>query len=347
MNKYTNILKSLLNDFSYQRFTSLLKEIDCEIINNNIHNFDSEFMYYFKQIIGMVNDQYLVDDKPGTLGHMLIENSLLNKERLSPTLVMCFFLEQKKMLGLDDCCNTINFANLNGGNYNMKITQYHETGKTDLSINWKHFADLKKNTDEYNYEMMWTILHELTHVYQSTRTEDTENAFDKIVYYDYQKSSTLINNGGVNSNMFFHQALLSEFMADEQAHVFMLHLAQKHPEYFNPELIQQKLMTYQNRKSGVYGDYGADPRKAFSTLIFEIKKTFENYSNTHPMRIMLAQIEELEQKSLQLITELQMQGISEKGYDCYYNIYLKSLCQFDGENIILNNEMQNKSSKGI
>ena len=63
------------------------------------------------------------------------------------------------------------------------------------------------------------------------------------------------------------------------------------------------------------------------------------------MRIMLTQIEELEQKSLPLIADLQEQGISEKGCDCYYNIYLKSLCRFDGANIVLKNEVKNKFSK--
>ena len=38
-----------------------------------------------------------------------------------------------------------------------------------------------KNVDEYNYDMMFDILHELTHVYQLTRTEQTNNSIDKLV----------------------------------------------------------------------------------------------------------------------------------------------------------------------
>ena len=45
--------------------------------------------------------------------------------------------------------------------------------------------------------------------------------------------------------------------------------------------------------------------------------------------------------------QLQMQGISEKGWDNYYSIYLNSLYQFDGEKIIIANELQNKNAKGI
>ena len=198
--------------------------------------------------------------------------------------------------------------------------------------------------------MMFDALHELTHVYQLTRSEQTDNPFDKLAHYDYQKDSILIRNGGNNGNIFFHQALLSEFMADEQAHVFMLQLAQNHPEYFNEELIQKRQASYKSRKNGTYGDYGANPREAFAGLIADIRKTYKEYPNEPSVAFikpMLEEIEILEQKSQPLIAQLQMQGISEKGWDNYYSIYLNSLYQFDGEKIIIANELQNKNAKGI
>ena len=344
-------IKEMANNFSYHQFIDLIKELDNEIINGNISHLNPEFIHYFKQITSMVNDQYLVNDKPGTLGHMLVENALLNKERLTPTLVMCFMLEQKESIGLDNVCNEMSFSHLNNDNYRMMITDYHNTGRSTFSINLGHYSKKpKENADEYNYDMMFDILHELTHVYQLTRSEQTDNPFDKLAHYDYQKDSILIRNGGNNGNIFFHQALLSEFMADEQAHVFMLQLAQNHPEYFNEKLIQKRQASYQSRKNGTYGDYGANPREAFAGLIADIRKTYEEYPKEPSVAFikpMLQEIENLEQKSKPLIAQLQMQGISEKGWDSYYSIYLKSLYQFDGENLVIANDLQNRTSKGI
>lgn len=343
---YITKIKELAKKFSYYDFISILKELDKEIINGNIHHINSEFVYYFDQIISMVNDKYIVDGEEGTLGHMLIENALLNKERLTPTLAMSFFLEQKTNLGLDDICNEFYFSYLNEKYYRMMITEHHDTGRSDISINWKCYSDPNKNTDEHNYGMMSDILHELTHVYQLSRTEETENTFDKLAYYDYQKDNILIENGANNSHLLFHQALLSEFMADEQAYVFMLQLAQKHPEYFNDDLLEKKKKEYQNRKNENYGNYGANPRAAYAELISDMK-VFNERHLTGPslarVKNIFEEIETLNKKSEPLIAELQEQGISEKGQDSYYNIYLKSLYRFDGQNIILNDNGQ----KGI
>ena len=133
-------IKEMANNFSYHQFIDLIKELDNEIVNGNISYLNPEFIHYFKQITSMVNDQYLVDDKPGTLGHMLVENALLNKERLTPTLVMCFILEQKENIGLDNVCNEMNFSHLNNDNYRMMITDYHNTGRSTFSINLGHYS---------------------------------------------------------------------------------------------------------------------------------------------------------------------------------------------------------------
>lgn len=345
MEIYVARIKELMKDFSYYDFISLLKELDKGIINGDIHHINPEFVYYFSQIISMVNDKYIVDGKEGTLGHMLIENALLNKEKLTPTLAMCFFLEQKANLGLDDICNEFKFTSLQRGT-RMMITHYHDTDHADITINWESYTDPKKSADEHNYGMMFDILHELTHVYQLSRTEEAENPFDKLAYYDYQKDNFLIMNGGNNEHSLFHQALLSEFMADEQAHVFMLQLAQTHPEYFNDNLIEEKKKEYQFRKTDTSYNYGNNPREAYAELISDMKKINERYLNGPSLgrvKKVFERIEEFNEKSEPLITELQKQGISEKGQDSYYNIYLKSLYRFDGQNIVLNDAGQ----KGI
>lgn len=341
MERYITRLKELLKQFSFSEFKSLLNELDTEILKGNISHFSEEFLYYFEQIMAFVNDQYVVDGKHQTLGNMLMTDALVHKERLTPTLIMSFFLEQKRNLNLGNFCNEMDI-NHYGNSYRMMIADKHDNDTCSLEINWGFYKAFADDPDKFNFEMMHDILHELTHVYQLTRTEQTDNLFDQLTYYDYQKDSILINSGGDMSNSFFHQALLSEFMADEQAIVYMLSLAKKHPEYFNEDFIQKKREEYQMEKNTPGFDFGSNPRKAFASLLSDIKRMVENYPNTHPMKAALSQIEEIEKKSQPLIAALELQGISEKATDSYFNIYLKSLYQFDGQNIILTGEEEEK-----
>ncbi len=272
---YVARIKELMKNFSYYDFISLLKELDKEIINGDIYHINPEFVYYFGQIISMVNDKYIVDGKNGTLEHMLIKNAFLNKEKLTSTLAMCFFLEQKANLGLDSICNEFKFTSLQRGTHIM-ITHYHDTNHADITINWESYTDPKKS-------------------------------------------------------------------ADEQAHVFMLQLAQTHPEYFNDDLIEEKKKEYQFRKTDASYNYGNNPRETYAKLISDMKKINERYLNEPSLgrvKKVFERIEEFNEKSEPLITELQKQGISEKGQDSYYNIYLKSLYRFDGQNIVLNDAGQ-------
>lgn len=341
MDNYIARLKELLNQFSFSEFKTLLNELDTEIIQGNIISFNKEFIYYFEQIMGFVNDQYIVDGKNQTLGNMLMTNALINKAKLTPTLIMSFFLEQKRNLNLENICNRISINHYNSY-YRMMITNEHDNENCSLGINWEYYKKFKDNPDEFNFAIMQDILHELTHVYQLSRTEQMDNLFDKLTYYDFQKDTILINNGGAITNPLFHQALLSEFMADEQAMVYMLTLSKNHPEYFNEDLIQKKEEAYKSRKNSSDFDYGSNPRKAFSSLISDIERAYGNNTNTHPIRVMLNQISEIEKKSQPIKAALELQGISEKATDSYFNIYLKSLYQFDGQNIVLNGETQEK-----
>ena len=350
MEQYILQLKKLTSSFSYHEFISLLKQIDSEIVNGKIKYLNSEFIYYINQIFSMVNDNYLVDGKPGTLGHMLIENALLEKKKITPTLAMAFFLEQKNNIGCDDVFNNISF-------YERKnCTMFIYDEKNVFNINWKIQDIFGEDIDRYNYEIMMIILHEVTHVYQSTRKEDTESIFDRLFFYDYQQLKNLQNGMDYSSSLLMHNSFLSEFMADENAYVFMLYLAQQHPEYFNENLIQEKLSDYQARKNGGYGIYGANPRQAETKLIQETKEVLEDVKENYEQAVrdmgidhvawiintdekILTKAQEIDMKRQPLIEQLQMQGISEKGNDSYYNIFLQTLYHFNGQSIILNNEI--------
>ena len=287
---------------------------------------------------------------------MLIENALLEKKKITPTLAICFFLEHKSELGLDDTCNYITFYP------EENCPMYINDEKGQFNINLKIQDRFGEDVDRYNYEIMQIILHEVTHIYQYTRTEETENIFDKLVFYDYQQLKNLQQGMDYSSSLLMHNSYMSEFMADEEALVFMLKLADRHPEYFNEELIQSKLNEYRARKSGGHGIYGDNPRLAEVNLINESKDMIDELKNDYDNYVramgvehvtwlintnekMFAKAEEINKKRIPLIEQLQMQGISEKGYDSYYNIYLKSLYKFDGQNIILNGETQEKSFK--
>lgn len=350
MEQYLAKLKDLKEHFSYSEFISFMEQLDFEIINGNINFLSEEFIYYFNQIISMVNDNYLIDNNEfGTLGHMLLENALIEKKKITPTLSMCFYLEQKQKLGLDNIFNNVSFYEKK--NSDMFIDDENQT----FNINFKLLNNMSNDVDKYNYYTMTSILHEITHIYQVTRSENTENVFDKLALYDYQQLKNLQQGMDYGSSRTLHDAYISEFMADEQALVFMLNLSQQHPEYFNDDLIQTKQIEYQKRKTGGYGNYGFNPRQAETFLIQENKALLEEIKNNYDQAVrdmgsehvswlidtneqMIATFEEIDKKRKPLIEQLKMQGISEQGYDSYYNIYLKSLYQYDGNQIILNDQ---------
>lgn len=350
MDKYINAFKNLTNNFSYYQFIDLLKEFDNEIVIGKNATLTPEVIYYFRQIIFMINDNYIIGHKPGTLGHKLVEDALITKQKLTPSLALCYLLEQMEKLDLTSACDSFVITHQKSRGWRMKVVDYHDHGNRDININWSRYSDPNKNVDEHNYRIMFDILHEVTHVYQSTRAEQTNNPFDMLAYYDYKQASILIDNGGVTTNIYFHQALLSEFMADEQAYVYLAHISRKHPEYFNPDLIQKIQLEYQKRKNGTYGTYGTNPRAAFSALLSDIRKTYEE-NKMEPsiafIKPMLEEIEQLNKNAQPIIKELQAMGISEKSCDHYYNIYLESLYHFDGKNIIFNNAELNQSSQTL
>lgn len=351
MKDYNEQLKKLTDNFSYNEFIRLLNEIDNEILNGNLQSFDQEFINNFQNIISMENDNNTL----GTLGHNLVENALLNKQKLTPTQMMCFFLEEKRKLGLEKICNNISFKE---GYGDMHIN----SGEDLLNINPVNLDKTSSETvDEYNYSIMENLLHEITHIYQGTRPENSESTFDRLVGYDWDQKSILLTLGQASKGI-VHDSLMTEFMADEQARIYMLQIAKNHPEYFNEELIANKKKKYQYERNGEDGGTSSNPRNAFKELVSQLEiynKDIQNSSGitkqfvsmmisnmfeTNDQTIIqeydtiipeiLTKIEELEQKKESLIEELQKYGFSEKAYDLYYNIYLRQLYQFDGEEIV-------------
>lgn len=340
MNEYISVLKELLVNFSYKKFVDLLKEIDKKLANSS-EVFGEEFLFYFNQLINLVNDNYIVDGEPGTLGHKLVEDALLNKEKLTPSLLLCFFLEQKNRIGLEDYCNEVVFGitrHMADVDFRMAVVHLNDIERSYMCINRNNrvYKSLEGDVDKYNYRMLWDILHELTHVYQLSKSKDKGTAFERLARYDYEIGGILNDNNANPANPMFHESLVCEFMANEQARVYLLNIAQKYPKYFNFELIQNERESYFNARNGMFNgkfdEFMYDVRFRFETLISDMKEF--NQGDSKAMEI-LDRIDLLRKEAQPLIEELKRDGISERMEDNYYSIFLESLYHFDGNEIVL------------
>lgn len=326
-------IKEIANNFSYHHFISFLKELDNEIMNGNIKEIGPEFLNYFNQIMGLVNDQYIVDNKLGTLGHMLVENTLVSKQRISPTLMMYFYLEQKNNLGLNNTYNNIKFTD------NKEVDTMGVSIGTPFTL--KLNLDYLKKDDEvdnYNYEIMEGLLHEIIHIYQYSIPKNTENLFDKLTYYDIECYLAIFKYLSDTERNIIYSSILSEFMANEQARTYMLKIAENHPEYFNEELIGQKRIQYiKERKSA--------PRQQFSETLGVLRFMYRD--KMHEIQPFFDSLGHILTESRKIEEQLKIQGFSEDINYNYYNIFSNDFYQFDGKKIIINNDLQNKSTKSI
>lgn len=338
MDEYIAKLENLLNNFSYQELNNLLKELDTDILEGKIHEVDSKFLRLFEQVMN------LADDKNVTFGHTLVENSLVNKKKLTPTLMMYYYLEQKGKIGLESSYNKVLFSRSDG--FKMAAQKGEDIGELiEINLNaYERITDI----DEFNYEIMHDLIHETTHVYQDTRSEFSEDLFERLVYYDKKCMDITTNGilGGTNGgNAIVHESFVSEFMADEQADSYMLRISREHPEYFNSTLIKNRMDYYQNKRAGKGMEFYANPRAMFAETIGYLKDTYRRIigkGSLEAIQPVLDEIEIIKQKSKPIIEQLKSQGISENPSDNYYNIFLDCMYHFDGQEIVIIDETKEK-----
>lgn len=309
-------LKRLNDSFDYQEFLALLKQIDCLILKGEIYDFEEEFFIYFNRLMSCKKDSYVVD---GDLGHYLIENALIKKEKLSPTLMMYFFSQQKEKAYLANYCNHIHF----GSTHQMAIIEDENQRPNYCAINIGYYDKAyEKDPEKYNFMVMHDILHEITHIYQQTRKENSADLLERLDYYDNQIDMLVIRElyGGTSSpNMFAHYSLSIELMAYEQAEVFMDFLVRNHPEYFRGDLTPsdwlEKSDAYSNRRQRLY-DYLNLLKKSGVPYVACIDEV-------------LAKIAIIEEKRRPLMETLQSLGISDASMDgLRYNIFLHSFYSY-------------------
>lgn len=340
MKEYIEELKKLNENFSYHDFINLLNKIDIDFLNKNFTEVNNEFLYYFNNLMNLINDKFMVDGKHITLGNMLIENKLLNKERITPTLLMYLYSDKKRSIGLEEYANKIKINQNNGPS--AGLTQSDSGVPLYLQININFLNQKNISVDEYNYNLIQTILHEIVHVYQATRKENSNNLLDRVTYYDDQISIIIIKEllQGDNSGFYIHEHQLIENIAEETAQVYMLHTYGKRPDLFNQELLDHKKELYISRKNEVTYQY---PRKSQEYILQVILDIFKHsFSDSKQMMTKIEnifnKINEIKKKQKPLLEQLKEQEISENFDDSYYNIYLKSYYQFDGKNIVIQNE---------
>lgn len=299
-------LRDISNNFDYNNFLQLLDYIDTRVESSSKIEFDDEFLYYFNTIMSFVNDNVKENDQYITLGDVLITKKLEEHKKLSPTLIIYFYLHMKEMIGLQDIYNKVNFENIGSGAF-MCVSS-----NQDLSIDYK-LLKKEQNPEEFNYEMMRKILHEITHIYQFTRTPNSDNEYDVITYYDAQITTEMQKYFDTASVVILHESLPTEFMADEISMTYMLEYGRKHPEQFSSEFMEQKNKIYYERHNGFY----KEPRKNLDIFLQE-QMQLNKFIDYRQIEQLIEKFEAIKSKQGGL-----------KSIDFVYNMFLNSTYRYD------------------
>lgn len=324
MDYYIVRLLELEDGFSYQEFISILNDLDKDIINHKIDGFNKEFMDTFMRFMRFIND---IDGKCITLGDFLMEQSLKEGRRISPTLLCYFYLKNKNNLGLNGMYDDLRFSS--NKDYHMVAVHPHDSGLPGMiEVNMSYYDSMKDNST-FNYSIMHDILHELTHVYQMTRSPNSSNDFERATYYDTQMMNVILNQlfGGIAENALIHDSFPSEQMADEQADVFMLNFAEEHPEFFSEEVINQERQAYQSKKGTDFYQY---PHKSFADLLEYLKMQYEMMGIKDLLDPVMKQVTELMAEQRPALESLMDKGILESPGYSNVNIFLNALYKYNG-----------------
>ena len=321
-------LKKLLENFSYKDFIKLLDEID---FNPNI-SVKAQMLLY--KIMSLVNPNYIVNDVPITLGHKLLKTKLINKKKITPSLIFFFYEEQLERLGLYKI--PVFFSN---GNYDMCHISSSFDNFEQIVVNLNKF-DKYNNIDLYNYNIMRSCLHEIVHSYQRNCKINSTNPMENLVARNYANAEKFMinfNHGSTENNILVHDSYLTEIEADNNSILYMLYLVQNNPECFNLELSSNELIKYKKRIDYLYNCQNG--YSLFSDLISCVSSLLRNkhlLSDNANNLLKIIAMENEECRKLDLDN-----GIN----SIDYNIFLNKYCTFSDEKIIVSDEYISKKSK--
>lgn len=321
-------LEQLVENFSYYDFIDLLAEID---LHPNLSGRGQQLLF---SIMKMTNNNYLVDGVPSTLGHMLLENKLINKEKITPTMVFFFFEEQLEKIGVPKI--PITFY---GGNYDMCHKVDYESGAEVIDVNLNKFNKYD-DVDSYNYEVMYSALHEIVHAYQRKCMEFSNDDKENLTAQNFANAEDFLKSfmgNSTESHIIIHDSYIPEIEADNNSMLYMIQIAQKNPEYFNQQLLNEKVERYKERLD--YEHNVKSPYSMFEWLISYVEKLLKDSNQLTDEHI--KKIDQIRTKN----QNCEMIDNDLCGID--YNIFLKQYYTFDGEKLITGEEPISKISKGI
>lgn len=224
-NKETAIYKGLLEKLkklisgnsSIKEIQVFLIDVDSAVASMSIRVFDDDFLLSFYSLLETKTEK-------STIGDELFNNCLESKEKLSPSLLMYFYLKQKDILGFKYTYNRFKI-----GTSGIAYTA-HEDDK-HIYYNFNYHWQKYTRPDVFNYQCMEDIMHELVHIYQFSISSNTEDMYEKLICNDREIFLLSIDSGILNYGA-SHDYYLIEYQANVCSRHFMTNFARNNPNYF-------------------------------------------------------------------------------------------------------------------
>lgn len=251
---YKNLLeklKELTNSSpSLNEVQLFLSEVDSIICNMFFKEFDKEFLLPF---------YHLLERKIGnsTFGQELIYGYLSNREKLPPSLLIYFYMKKKNDMGFSNTYNKfkIDFRGI-------AYTDHYEDKY--ICFNFNFHNNKYPSNEEYNYQCMENIMHEIIHIYQFSINPNSENIYDQIIYND-RRLWEISNETEIMNYNAMHDDYLIEHQANVWSRHFMLNFAKENPQYFTDEFVASKESEFLSKlnRNAYYGGQ----RYAFTNIM--------------------------------------------------------------------------------
>lgn len=297
------LVKELLSkEVSFEEIQEFLQTIDDISYNLNLIEFEEDFLTSFYSLMNKkINNT-------ASLGDFLLNHSLENKIKLSPSLLIYFYLKEKDKLGFKDIYNKFKLTSKDG---ECLAYTAHNDDK-HMFFNFNKYRNQHQDPEEHNYKCMEAIIHEIVHIYQFSITPDTENIYERLIYHDRQVFDFCSEIKFIGY-MGFHDAYAIENHANQISKHFMINIARENPNYFNETFITKKkddLLKYsnqwflQNSRGARFCFYHILENFVLDdTLLGGIKEIDPTITEEY-IEEMKKQIEELERKEWQLVDHI-------------------------------------------
>lgn len=269
---YNNLLKKLSEltnkEASLNEIQDFLYELDSIMISISVNIFDEKFLLPFYSLLNRRKGS-------STIGEFFLNKYLINKEKITPSLIMYFYLKQKDELGFKETYNRFEI-----GTHDIAYTEHYEAKY--MYLNYLSYYKKYNDAEEFNYQCMEDVIHEITHIYQFSISPDTKDIYEMLIYNDIQlwelsKKSKILNYEGL------HDTYAIEHHANIFSRHYMINYANKHPELFNSNFIKRKQEKFEKKVNGNFESRYCGIRNFFRYLLFD--KEYGYFTKYHPEEI--------------------------------------------------------------